>query len=84
MILLNQQIELAESTEDVLRIIADAWRTGGCPDTAYAIEDHIRAHSQEEVLIIEELKFEHAEEIEKLKSEHAEEIKELEEKNQPG
>lgn len=42
--LLNQHIQFAESTEDVLRLVADAWRAGGCPDTAYAIERKIEEH----------------------------------------
>lgn len=66
MILLNQQIALAENTEDVLRLVADAWRAGGCPDTAYAIEEHIRGR-EENAVAVSELEDEYIEEIEELK-----------------
>lgn len=89
--LLHQQIHHAESTEDVLQIVADAWRAGGCPDTAFAIELRIRqgydeaaAHSAD----LDEVEKEHKSEISKLtddietmRIDHAAEIQELNDKN---
>ena len=73
--LLNQHIQLAENTEDVLRLVADAWRAGGCPDTAYAIERKIEDHARK----IEELEEEHEGELRELKDKHEEAMKELRE-----
>lgn len=76
--LLCQQIQLAESAEDILRLVADAWRTGGCPDVAFAIEMQL-SDIGEERIEVGELTDRHAKEIEDLKEAHEAEVKKLNE-----